>query len=594
MRGIVQEGGPASMLRRDAPMVVQLGMTLLVTAAVLVYVWVALKAAWLSDDAYITFRTVDNFVHGHGLTWNTHERVQAYTHPLWMFALSGVYLATNVMSGLLDGSPLSGAPQAGYLTEFYATAQLFGVLVSAAAVTMLAIVHARAAFAALLAVVLLALSRAFVDYSTSGLENPLTHLLLVIFVLIYFGQQAGPKRIFLLSLVAALGTLNRMDTLLLYAPALLAALAGGGLWRSWRAWCCAGAGFLPFVLWSAFSLWYYGFLFPNTAYAKLNTGIEAGLLARQGLAYFISHAARDPISVAVLAAGMLCPLLLRDWRALPLSAGAALYLLYVLRVGGDFMMGRFLTAPLFVAALLLARVPLRPAQALPGVLVAVLLGFMAPHPTVNASSEYGEKRHRRPGNVFLDARGISDQRGFYYPFTGLARGHNNQWKPAYAWANMGKNMRAEAGRLPEGSRLVKAYGAVGFKGYYAGPEVIIVDYYGLCDPLLARLPASDPEGWHIGHFRRDIPRGYIDSVRSGENRIAHPGLAEYYDALCEITRGPLLSWSRMKRIWRMNTRGYAHLLADYERGRPGAAPAADREQALLPEGLPRAWRQPEP
>ncbi len=42
----------------------------------------ALKCAWVSDDAYITFRTVDNFVHGHGLRWNTGERVQAYTNPL--------------------------------------------------------------------------------------------------------------------------------------------------------------------------------------------------------------------------------------------------------------------------------------------------------------------------------------------------------------------------------------------------------------------------------------------------------------------------------------------------------------------------------
>jgi arabinofuranosyltransferase len=47
--------------------------------------------AWLCDDAYITFRTVDNFIHGYGLTWNVAERVQAYTHPLWMLLLSGVY-----------------------------------------------------------------------------------------------------------------------------------------------------------------------------------------------------------------------------------------------------------------------------------------------------------------------------------------------------------------------------------------------------------------------------------------------------------------------------------------------------------------------
>ena len=42
------------------------------------------RTAWVGDDAYFTFRTIDNFVHGYGLRWNIAERVQAYTHPLWM------------------------------------------------------------------------------------------------------------------------------------------------------------------------------------------------------------------------------------------------------------------------------------------------------------------------------------------------------------------------------------------------------------------------------------------------------------------------------------------------------------------------------
>ena len=47
------------------------------------------------DDAFITFRTVDNFINGYGLTWNTTERVQAYTNPLWMFLVSAVYFFTQ-------------------------------------------------------------------------------------------------------------------------------------------------------------------------------------------------------------------------------------------------------------------------------------------------------------------------------------------------------------------------------------------------------------------------------------------------------------------------------------------------------------------
>src|SRR5690348_16048670 len=64
------------------------GLSALAVAAFLV---LEIKDAWLSDDAYITFRTVYNFTHGYGLVWNVGERVQSYTHPLWMFLLTIAY-----------------------------------------------------------------------------------------------------------------------------------------------------------------------------------------------------------------------------------------------------------------------------------------------------------------------------------------------------------------------------------------------------------------------------------------------------------------------------------------------------------------------
>ena len=64
--------------------------------------------------------------------------------------------------------------------------------VSAAAVGLFAWKIARSGAAAALGVLVLAASVAFVDYSTSGLENPLTHLLLALFLWLYLavGQVA--------------------------------------------------------------------------------------------------------------------------------------------------------------------------------------------------------------------------------------------------------------------------------------------------------------------------------------------------------------------------------------------------------------------
>ena len=40
---------------------------ILLVAALLVVAVALLRTAWICDDAYITFRTIDNFLHGFGL-----------------------------------------------------------------------------------------------------------------------------------------------------------------------------------------------------------------------------------------------------------------------------------------------------------------------------------------------------------------------------------------------------------------------------------------------------------------------------------------------------------------------------------------------
>jgi len=62
---------------------------------IMLFTIVVFQSAWLNDDAYITFRTVDNFVNGYGLTWNVSERVEPYSNPLWMFLVSILYFFTN-------------------------------------------------------------------------------------------------------------------------------------------------------------------------------------------------------------------------------------------------------------------------------------------------------------------------------------------------------------------------------------------------------------------------------------------------------------------------------------------------------------------
>jgi arabinofuranosyltransferase len=53
--------------------------------AMFFFSWLFYCNSWIGDDAFITMRVVDNLSHGYGLVWNTGERVQVFSHPLWLF-----------------------------------------------------------------------------------------------------------------------------------------------------------------------------------------------------------------------------------------------------------------------------------------------------------------------------------------------------------------------------------------------------------------------------------------------------------------------------------------------------------------------------
>lgn len=477
-----------------------------------------LRNAWVCDDSFITLRTVDNLLHGYGLTWNPYERVQTFTHPLWLAVLTVTDLVTS-----------SG----------YWAVLLPGLLFSLAAV-ILALGRQRKAAAPVLAVgVLLALSRAFIDYGTSGLENPLAYFLCALAIRVDFATAAEDerKRLFGLSLLAALLALTRMDLILLVAPAL-AARAIPRLRSHWRPLLVSA---MPFVAWEVFAVVYYGFPFPNTAYAKLNAGVPVGDLLRQGLWYLEATVRSDPLTAVVIMAGLGWVLTRRDRQRRLWALGVALYLAYVVRIGGDFMVGRYLAVPFFVVVLLVG--DMIPAGRRRWVLVvAAAVGLLVPrNPLLPVAG----------GADVPWFHGVSDERAFYAPQTGL-------------WAQLRSDFREhkfviagrEARRIAEQrGGATDVAGSIGFYGYYAGPHLRIIDVMALADPFLARLPisrADEQSSWRIGHFKRDLPAGYTETVSSTVNRIQDPRLAALYRELRLVTTGPLFSQARWRAIVLLN------------------------------------------
>jgi arabinofuranosyltransferase len=497
------------------------------------YIALLIRSAWISDDAFITLRTVDNFTHGYGLVWNVGERVQTYTHPLWMFLLTGIYLI---------------------LPNGYLAAMSLSLVISVIVVALFLYLHREDPLLMIAGCGALLLSRSFMDYSTSGLENPLSHLLALLFTVIFLSSSApvDKPRFFPLALLAGLSTLDRLDTFLIYLPALIYLYIS--LPKDSTRITALMGGFLPVILWEIFSVVYYGFPFPNTAYAKLNAGIPFYDLMRQGVQYFYNSIVWDPITLFIVVLSFILAVWQRRSREGMLVIGMALYLLYILSIGGDFMSGRFFSTVFLIALVLFLsmiqnmRVPFKP------VLMCLILlpGILSPiSPLTYFIDPLGGLNGKITDHFFS---GISDERRYYYEFNGLLM-MDGTFESQHPWAQQGRSYRG----VGEATSVELVVGMV---GYYAGPKIHIVDMFAIGDPFLARLE-THPVGWRSGHFGRPIIAGYLETVQTGENRISDPNLAEYYDKLKIIISGDLFSFERIKTIWKMNTGQYRYLLEGY-------------------------------
>lgn len=482
-----------------------------------------LRCAWVSDDAFITLRTLDNWVSGYGLRYNPVERVQAFTHPLWLFWLAVPYAITG---------------------EAWLTTMVVGGFTTLAAATALAFGVARDRTSAALAIVVLGASKAFVDYGTSGLEGPLVWLLLVGFAAELYRDE-GP-RLGALVVVSALVGLTRLDALLFVIPGL--GLAAWSLLRegAYRELAVAQVGWVPLGVWHLFSLVYYGSLVPNTAWAKLGAGIASSELMAQAPYYYEWTAVNDPATLPLIGLGLVVGLISRDVRGVALAIGIALYLAYIVRIGGDFMGGRFFTTPLLAAALLVSRYPVaRGWSALIGVVTLAL----------SLSSAYSPLRSGPRYKKAKPSHGVVDERGFYWRGAGLwVKGRTNL-EPNHLFARQGRERREE------GPGVVNK-AVVGMYGFYAGPDVHIVDRMALADPVLARLPIDEQDGWRIGHFERRLPDGYLAHVSGLDTPIKPDSVAELVDIVDEVTQGPLWSSDRWAAIRKLHDGTVRELVAD--------------------------------
>lgn len=442
-----------------------------VVCLLLVLGWLCLRDRQylLVDDAYIAFRYAANLADGHGLVWNPGERVEGYTNPLWVVLLAAI--ATSKLDLTIPALCLC-------MGFAVATVLLLAKITQKTVAGAPVLVTVLPSF-------LLVINQSFAHAATSGMESTAFgfFVLLGIYWLVMGREKPDARRWAALSFSAAY--LTRPEGVLVVAVALsVEFLSSPGPFQArLRALLPIGATVaLVVAAHVALRFTYYGYLLPNTFYAKV-------ILGRPTMMRGAAH-----IAGFMLAGGLLVlPGLLELGRSGPsrpfILHGYSLlfvYLAYLFFIGGDILYWhRFyvplLPLPLLATTELAVRVagefrqkalaPL-PRGAWAVTLASTVLGVTIVMTALGYS--FGERR-------FLAGRIDPALRG---AMVRVARFFHQEVRP--------------------GSLIAAA--AVGHVSYY-NRQLYVLDMWGLNDAHIAHLDAPAAVGF--GHDKVDI--GYVVS-----------------------------------------------------------------------------------
>jgi len=503
-------------------------------------------AGFLTEDAFISYRCLENLRHGLGMTWATDLRSQPYTHPLWMLAHMPLLLVipdVKIVSFLLCFACTGGVlwslhrNYSGY-RPFYSYVVLVPLLAS----------------------------KCFVEWSTSGLENPLAHLCAALFFPAFLGRHARSFSMDHAAFLAAAAFLNRHDNALFYALPIAVMFFSRRQYLADTMSLCIAA--LPVAAWFAFAVFYYGQALPDTYYAKLTAGIDKDFLAAQGMTYLARFAERDMPSFLVIVAGLALAARVALSSAIPRDArvrfaatasSLLLFMAYVVHAGGDYMEGRFFSTPFVVAVVLLAESVLTMQQqaasattsdVLPRTIcIGVMAGFLS---------------SICMPDLILGPPHVKDPMWKY----GICDIHTHQWNfYLKTWSHTqrglddrGMTIQRKALEVPSTESFFEYNGAAGVNGFYSGPSYGMIDAYGLVDPVMSRLPAGN---YMPGHFYRIAPAGYEKARRTGDTSELEPALRSYYEIMRTVKSGPLFSADRIAAAVTFATGSYDHYVRDY-------------------------------
>ncbi len=499
---------------------------------------------FLTDDAYIAFRYVENSIRGFGYVWNPppFRPVEGYTSFLWVVLLEAVWRMTGVEP-----------PQSvNWLSLFFTALTL--ALSAEMAYRMARSFPTRWARLGPVGLMLLylILNRSFLTWASSGLETALFDFLLILWVfLLNFGRRT-PLLSAALSGAATLAALTRPDGMVFWAVTF-AVLFLEWLGReprdrfSWRAVGTLAAVCSPLAVVLLHFWWrhdFYGEWLPNTYYAKVVAAwpFSGALYAYSFLVEFCMWPIIGLVAAAVLqvvrecarrrnlpprSEGVTSLLSGELLRGLPIPATVAAlsvhYLYFTLIVGGDHFEYRVYNHlfPLIFLSLIWAMRSLgfRPRAMLIVGLLCVLLSLPVPwtHWFLTKDLDTRAQTHRLRMAVspswptylrWCTSRFDVAQRWLIFRLVCC----RHQEHKVFATFRAGELPSREEGRKMDPAGFpVFVTGSVGMAGWVM-PNACVIDALALIDYVAARTPIPAGQPRRMAHDRKAPPE-YLQEFR---------------------------------------------------------------------------------
>jgi tetratricopeptide (TPR) repeat protein len=443
---------------------------LILLSFVLIYLCNQVK--FVQDDSYISFRFVKNFVEGKGLVFNPGEKVEGYTNLLWVLLLSIFYAMKMNIETIAQ-----------YLSMGFGILVLFQTYKISSLVLLKEENKKGKASAStsylfnFIPVVMLVLTGAYNFWAISGMETCMFISFVLAGIFYYMKNRNGDSPNYLFSLFIFLASLTRPEGLYFFGLIIIHKVIisikenKGGFVKdifSKNNLITYAVYIVPTGLFMLWRLSYYGYPFPNTAYAK--TGFSAAYMAA-GWTYFKNFFEAYMLYGVVFALPLF--LLKKKENFFEISLMyllTILYSIYIIVVGGDVLKQfRFF-------------LPILP-------LIYILFGKFL------EDIAYKMKAKSSSGSLNLGlslALGVSlligiinynSQKEAIKKDVETENGLVEKMKLAGAWFN--------AKQTQLGRPLVLAATTIGAVSYFS--DVIVIDMLGLTDETIAHKPLIVPE-----------------------------------------------------------------------------------------------------